>query len=100
MPDVWQMVPDATPADFAYAANRFADAASGYRAELRAAPDRPASLVGLGLALEAAGSGPAARALVHRPELVRAVHRELRRTEARSPTPEDVASWIGQVIPG
>lgn len=95
---VWPAVPDATPADFAYAAGRFADAARSYRVELRADPDRPASLVGLGLALEAAGSGPAARALLHRPELVRAVHRELRCTAAEVPTPEEVASWIGQLV--
>ncbi|MFS8101463.1 HEXXH motif domain-containing protein [Lentzea alba] len=93
-------VPDATAADFAYAAGRFADAARGYRAELRADPDRPASLVGLGLALAATGSTPAARALLHRPELVRAVHRELRCTAAEIPGPEDVAAWIGQLVSG
>ncbi|MFD5824328.1 HEXXH motif domain-containing protein [Lentzea sp. NPDC060358] len=96
----WREVPGATSADFAYSTSRFEDAVMGYRAELGATPDRPASLVGLGLALDATGSGPAARALLHRPELVRAVHRELRRTAARRPTPEAVAEWIGQLVSG
>ncbi|WP_246292523.1 HEXXH motif domain-containing protein [Lentzea indica] len=61
--DLWQTVPDATPADFAYASGRFADAVRNYRAELRADPDRPASLVGLGLALAATGPGPASRGI-------------------------------------
>lgn len=100
LPAIWATVPDATSADFAYSSGRFEDATRGYRAELRATPDRPASLVGLGLALEATKPGPAARALVNRPELVRAVHRELRCTAEESPTPEDVASWIGQLVPG
>ncbi|MCP2251258.1 HEXXH motif domain-containing protein [Lentzea aerocolonigenes] len=97
---LWQTVPDATPADFAYASGRFADAAHDYRAELRADPDRPASLVGLGLALAATGQDPASRALLHCPELVRAVHRVLRHAPGRVPTPEHLASWIGQVVSG
>ncbi|SDF68651.1 HEXXH motif-containing protein [Lentzea fradiae] len=100
LPAVWRAVPDATRADFSYASGRFADAVRSYRAELRATPDRPASLTGLGLALGEAGSRPASRALLHRPELVRAVHRELRRAAAVPPTPEEVASWIGQLVSG
>ncbi|MFD9699078.1 aKG-HExxH-type peptide beta-hydroxylase [Lentzea sp. NPDC059081] len=97
---IWPTVPDATSADFAYAAGRFEDAARGYRAELRTDPDRPASLVGLGLALRAVGPEPAARALLYRPELVRAVNRELRFTAADSVVAEDVAAWIGQLVSG
>ncbi|HEX7307187.1 MAG TPA: HEXXH motif domain-containing protein, partial [Lentzea sp.] len=97
---VWSTVPEATSADFAFASGRFEDAVRGYRAELRAAPDRPASLIGLGIALDAAGPGPASRALLHRPELVRAVHRELRCTAAEPPALEDVAAWIGQLVFG
>ncbi|WP_394621418.1 HEXXH motif domain-containing protein [Lentzea sp. JNUCC 0626] len=93
-------VPGATDADFALTAGRWTDAARGYRAELRADPDRPASLVGLGLALNGSGSNPAARALLHRPELVRAVHRELRRTARDVPTPEKLAWWLGQLVSG
>ncbi|MFC3891913.1 HEXXH motif domain-containing protein [Lentzea rhizosphaerae] len=96
----WQTVPDATEADFAYASGRFVDAVRGYRVELRADPDRPASLVGLGLALAATGSHPASRSLLHCPELVRAVHRVLRHTAHQVPTPESLASWIGQLVFG
>jgi HEXXH motif-containing protein len=98
--DLWSAVPDATKADFAYASGRFVDAVRDYRAELRADPDRPASLVGLGLSLAATGQGPASRALLHCPELVRAVHRMLQRTAPQVPTPESLASWIGQVVSG
>jgi HEXXH motif-containing protein len=91
-------VPGATEADLAYSSGRFTDAVREYRAELTADPDRPASLVGLGLALAACGPEPAARALLHCPELVRAVHRRLRGTARHIPTPESVASWIGQFV--
>ncbi|WP_235096922.1 HEXXH motif domain-containing protein [Amycolatopsis decaplanina] len=92
-------VPGATAADFAYVAGDFLLAVQGYRAELTVDPDRPNSLVGLGLALSARGLHPAARALLHCPELVRAVHRPLR-SGPRPPTVEEIASWIGQVVPG
>ncbi len=92
-------VPGATEADFAYTAGDHLEAVEGYRRELAADPDRPNSLVGLGLALSARGLHPAARALLHCPELVRAVHRRLR-SGTRPPTVEDVASWIGQLVPG
>ncbi|WP_260191716.1 HEXXH motif domain-containing protein [Actinophytocola gossypii] len=96
--DVWQTVPGATGADLAYASGRYLDAARGYRAELFADPDRPSSLVGLGLALRAGGPHPAARALLHRPELVRAVHRRLRDGHGEAPAIEDIASWIGRLV--
>lgn len=95
--DVWPSVPGATTADFAYVNGQFAEAADGYRAELTADPDRPESLVGLGLALSALGPGPAGRALSRCPELVRAVHRDLRCT-ARVPSPEQIATWIGYLV--
>ncbi|MFD4638962.1 HEXXH motif-containing putative peptide modification protein [Lentzea sp. NPDC058436] len=96
----WGAVPGATEADFALITGRHAEAADGYRAELRSDPDRPVSLVGLGLALNAAGPNPAARALLHCPEMVRAVHRELRRTARDIPTPETLARWLGQLVSG
>jgi HEXXH motif-containing protein len=98
LPDLWPTVPDATTADFAYVTGRYHDAAREYRAELAETPDRPASLVGLGLALAAIGPNPAARALLHCPELVRAVHRELRRTARHTPSQESIASWLGQLV--
>lgn len=90
----WPSVPGATVADFAYVTGRFADAARGYRAELTVDPDRPAALVGLGLALLGLGLTPAARALLHYPEVVRAVHRRIRTRTRTVPTPEDLAAWI------
>ncbi|MGH3899076.1 MAG: HEXXH motif domain-containing protein [Pseudonocardiaceae bacterium] len=92
----WRDVPGATAADFAYVTGRFTDAARGYRAELAAEPDRPTSWVGLGLALSGLGVAPAARALLHYPEVVRAVHRRIRVHMATAPTPEDLAAWIGR----
>lgn len=100
LPDVWQTIPGATIADFCYVNGRFTEAAEGYRRELSTDPDRPTSLVGLGLALSAQDFHPAARALLHRPELVRAVHRCLRGSVAQAPTVEQIAAWIGQVVPG
>jgi HEXXH motif-containing protein len=98
LPDVWPTVPGATLADVAYVMGRHDEAAEGYRTELVGAPDSPSSLVGLGLALAATGPNPAARALLHCPELVRAVHRELRRIDPDRPTPEAIGSWIGQLV--
>jgi hypothetical protein len=59
-------------------------------------PDDPAALVGLGLALAARSTGPAARALLRRPELVRAVHRRLRTGPGATPSVEAVAGWLGR----
>jgi HEXXH motif-containing protein len=92
----WSSVPGATAADFAYVTGRFIDAARGYRAELAADADRPDAWVGLGLALWRLGVTPAARALLHYPEVVRAVHRRIRTRTSIVPAPEDLAAWIGR----
>jgi HEXXH motif-containing protein len=92
----WSSVPGATAADFAYVADRFTDAARGYSAELAADADRPAAWVGLGLALSGLGVTAAARALLHYPEVVRAVHRKIRDDAQTVPAPEDLAAWIGR----
>jgi HEXXH motif-containing protein len=92
----WRLVPEATAADYAYATGRSDDAVTGYLAQLREDPDRPSAWVGLGLALALSGSSPAVRALLHRPELVRAVHRKLRRPDGSAPPPEQLAEWIGR----
>ncbi|MEV6619725.1 HEXXH motif domain-containing protein [Amycolatopsis sp. NPDC051106] len=89
-------VPGSTPADLAFVAGRTAEAVTGYRKELAAAPDNPSALAGLGLALAASTTDPVSRALVHRPELVRAVYRALRPDTAVSP--ESVAEWIGRNV--
>ncbi|HEX5404506.1 MAG TPA: HEXXH motif domain-containing protein [Pseudonocardiaceae bacterium] len=89
-------VPDVTAADLALVDGRLVDAVRAYRAELAAEPDRPASWIGLGLALSRLGTGPAAHSLLHNPELVRAVHRTVRTSTARPATPDDLAAWIGR----
>jgi HEXXH motif-containing protein len=99
LPNAWLTVPGATTADLAYASGHFAEAAQGYRAELSTDPERPTALAGLGLALSAQGPHPAARALLHCPELVRATHRHLRATVPHPPSPEQLAAWIGQLVP-
>jgi hypothetical protein len=95
---VWRSVPGATAADLSYVTGRFMEAAQGYRAELNQDPDRVSSWTGLGLALDALGSTPAARALLHRPELVRAVRRQVATRVRKAPNPEQLASWIGKSV--
>ncbi|MGH3782229.1 MAG: HEXXH motif domain-containing protein [Pseudonocardiaceae bacterium] len=92
----WSDIPSATAADFAYVTGRFTDAARGYRDELAENADCAASLVGLGLALSELGVKAAARALLNYPEVVRAVHRRIRNQTSTTPTPENLATWIGQ----
>jgi hypothetical protein len=94
---MWPTIPDATASDYAYATGRFTEAENGYRRELAADPDRPASWVGLGLALAARGTGPAGRALLHYPELVRATHRTIRNAPT-APAPDELADWIGRSV--
>lgn len=96
--ETWQNVPDATPADLAYATGRLDEAADGYRAELAADPDRPASWIGLGLALSGLGAHAAARALLSCPELVRAVHRRVRSEATSEVAPDELADWIGRFL--
>jgi HEXXH motif-containing protein len=91
-------VPDATEADLAYAAGRLTEAVDLYRAELIEDPDHPPALVGLGLSRAARGVDSAGRALLSHPELVRAVHRNLRSLAHPTPTPEELAAWIGTMV--
>ncbi|MGV9364918.1 aKG-HExxH-type peptide beta-hydroxylase [Amycolatopsis sp. NPDC003731] len=93
--EVWTQVPGLSEADFALIDGRAEDAITEYRADLRRDPDAPGSLIGLGLALRHAGQHRTAEVLLERPELVRAVHRILRDGPRPSPSPEDVARWIG-----
>ncbi|WP_410567698.1 aKG-HExxH-type peptide beta-hydroxylase [Amycolatopsis sp. cmx-4-61] len=89
-------VPGVTDADLALVTGRIEAAVAGYRTSLKANSDNPATIVGLGLALAVRGTGPAARALLHRPELVRAVHRLLRADTSAAPSVEAVAGWLGR----
>jgi HEXXH motif-containing protein len=74
-----------------------ADARHAYGKVLAEDPDRPAAWVGLGLALDAAGQHPAARALLRRPEVVRAVALTIRARTGCAPDPEGLARWLGRV---
>lgn len=89
-------VPGVTGADLALVTGRHDSAVAGYRSLLAVDPDVPAAIVGLGLALMARGTGPAARALLNRPEVVRAVHRVVRTNSDHAPTVEAVAGWLGR----
>lgn len=93
---MWRSVRHATTADLAYATGRFDDAARGYRAELARDPDQVSSWTGLGLALTGIGTSAAARALTHYPELVRAVRRQITTRSSYVPTPERLATWLGE----
>ncbi|MCT7356180.1 HEXXH motif-containing putative peptide modification protein [Streptomyces sp. 15-116A] len=74
-------------------------AAQGYAQVLAADPHSPSAWVGLGLAFAAIGERAAAHALLHRPELVRAVHRTLSRESEGAPPPgiREVSDWIGRI---
>ncbi|MBB4904167.1 HEXXH motif domain-containing protein [Actinophytocola algeriensis] len=95
---MWRSAEDVTTSDLAYATGRFDDAVRGYRAELAQHPDRVSSWIGLGLALAGVGTSPAARALTHYPELVRAVWRRITTVSPDVPTPERLATWLGQSV--
>lgn len=95
--ELWPQVHGVLPADFAYVEGRVDDAVAGYRTALGDDPDSPTALVGLGLTLTEKDSA-AAYALLHCPELVRAVHRDLRSETPAPPTVEDLAAWIGGTL--
>ncbi|MEU6662453.1 HEXXH motif domain-containing protein [Streptomyces sp. NPDC046821] len=76
-----------------------ARAAERYRAVLIAAPGTREAWVGLGLALAAAGEHTPATALLHRPELVRALALDARTRDGRLPDPVDLADWTAR-LPG
>ncbi len=89
-------VPGATDPDLEFVAGRPMAAAAGYRRLLGTDPDDAGALAGLGIALAARGTGPATRAILHRPELVRAVHRLLRDEPGPTPSVEAIAGWLGR----
>lgn len=78
-------------------AGEAADARHAYGKLLAEDPDRPAAWVGLGLALEADGQDPASRALLRRPEVVRAVALSVRARTGCAPDPEGLSRWLGRV---
>lgn len=101
-PTVGTHVSGATPADIAYTAGDLDLARQLYLAELATDPDSPSAWAGLGLVESALRAGPAADALRERPELVRAVHREVStaasgagQADGTGVDPLAVAGWIG-----
>ncbi|MFE4961966.1 HEXXH motif domain-containing protein [Streptomyces sp. NPDC056660] len=88
----------ATAADLALADRRYADALDGYRTELAEDPDRPSSWIGFALAWRNLAAGPGPTLLLHRPHLVRAVHRLLR-GRGEAPQPDVLAVWLAARLP-
>lgn len=71
--------------------NRLAGSEPGSDAEIQA-------WVGLTLAVSESGGGEPARALMCRPDLVRAVHRRVSRSRGRSVHPVEIAAWLAPVV--
>lgn len=90
---VGSRVAGARPADLALIAGEAEAARASYLRELRHDRTTSRAWVGLGLTLDR--SGPAARALLGRPELVVALARRL----AEVPDPVEMATWIGHGLP-
>ncbi len=91
----WSLVPEVLEADYLLVQDRMDEARTAYAAELKADPDRASTWIGLGLSL---ANGPAKQALLTAPELVRAVHRNLRTTDD-APVVEELAAWLGEGLP-
>ncbi|WAP54246.1 HEXXH motif domain-containing protein [Streptomyces sp. S465] len=79
-------------ADLDWAAGDTAAALRGYRGRVEADPDDIAAWAGLALSLPA---GTARTTLLSHPELVLAVHREVRTEAGTGPDPVALARWIG-----
>ncbi|HEX3789255.1 MAG TPA: HEXXH motif domain-containing protein [Pseudonocardiaceae bacterium] len=90
------LVPDAQPADLAWAEGRLTDAVEGYRKQLDLRPDEPTSWAGLAISLSTTEHGRATDLLNSQPEMVRAVHSAIRERTDAVPNPEDLADWIAQ----
>ncbi|MGW1209993.1 aKG-HExxH-type peptide beta-hydroxylase [Streptomyces sp. NPDC002499] len=87
---------DLVAADVALLRGEADRAVRGYLEVLAAHPELPSAWAGLGLALSDADEPVAAHALLRRPEVVRAVHRQAAERYGRSPDPVDMADWVGR----
>ncbi|MET0496154.1 MAG: HEXXH motif domain-containing protein [Actinoplanes sp.] len=88
-----------TDADLALFAGDADTAAKGFAQQIVADPEAIDAWTGLGLALSIGSPGPAARALLARPEVVLAVHRRLFAGSGEKPSALDVADWVGRAVP-
>jgi len=88
-------VSGAQEGDLLLVAGRHDDALAAYLGEFTTGSVRAGAWTGLGRALAAAGDAAAARALLTRPELVRAVAEAVTTTGGERPAPVDLAAWIG-----
>lgn len=90
-------VADATPADVLYASGDYKKARTLYIDELSQDARSPRALVGLGLALQKTDK-EASKALLERPELIRAVQARLE-SSGSNPTPSvELAEWLGSKL--
>ncbi|WP_053718744.1 aKG-HExxH-type peptide beta-hydroxylase [Saccharothrix sp. NRRL B-16348] len=92
--DLPKIATDLTEADFALVAGHHDRAHALYAAELAEGSNRAGAWSGFGLAVRALSPGPASRALLERPDLVRAVRNELALTD-EAPDVERLAAWLG-----
>ncbi|MFD0747563.1 HEXXH motif-containing putative peptide modification protein [Phytohabitans flavus] len=85
--------PPADPGDQAYLEGRLGDAITAYRAAATDVPEDPRGWVGLAVAVRRAGDPDAARSLVERPDLVRVMSIELRKTGRPAPRTHLPPGW-------
>jgi HEXXH motif-containing protein len=86
-------VPDASWADYLLVTGDYAAAMRAYRAELARSPDLPGAWTGLAISHRRLRT-PDQRVLVSNPEVVRAVHRQVRDLGDTGARPEAVAAWL------
>ncbi|MFJ2392645.1 aKG-HExxH-type peptide beta-hydroxylase [Streptomyces sp. NPDC087843] len=88
-------VTGALPGDALLAAGDPTAAQHAYAAHLAVEPERAGAWAGLGHALKATGTEPAAAHLLcHWPERARAVHRAVARATGTAPDPVRLAAWL------
>jgi hypothetical protein len=85
---------EATAADLAFVSGDYADAVQRYQTGIADHPDRTEQWAGLAMAYQQLTDDDAARILVSRPELVRAVHREIQTATGAGPEVRELARWL------
>jgi HEXXH motif-containing protein len=92
------LVQGASHSDVALVAGDLERARRGYLAELSRTPGRAAAWSGLGLTLAASGEGRAAKALLHQPELLRAVVARVAAEAPTQPPADELAAWLSNGV--